>query len=222
MRRVAYLASALAIASASVSVFWTFGGTWLLDTVGGSIERLARTRSPSAVALGTATSLAKIGAGLLALALVRPWGRHVSDRMLKGANVIVSAVLVTWGGANVLIVGLALAGAVSPTDGLDERALRWHVFVWDLWFLVWGASLAIALSGFRRANRTTVGQRQAARGGGLPTSPSKFGRANWVQARAEMSVDTHSACPCGRASSRLTRPRRSNDRRRSTYQASTD
>jgi hypothetical protein len=40
VRRLAYLASALAIASAAVSVFWTFGGTWLLDTVGGSIEKL--------------------------------------------------------------------------------------------------------------------------------------------------------------------------------------
>ena len=65
------------------------------------------------------------------------------------------------GGANVLIGGLALAGVFSPADGLDERALRWHVFVWDLWFLVWGASVAIALSGFRRANRTT-----SARSGG--------------------------------------------------------
>ena len=51
-----------------MSVFWTFGGTWLLDTIGGSIEKLARTRSRSALALGTSTSQAKIGAGLLALA----------------------------------------------------------------------------------------------------------------------------------------------------------
>jgi hypothetical protein len=58
----------LAIASAAMSVFWTFGGTWLLDTIGGSIEKLARTRSLSALALGTATSQTKIGAGLLALA----------------------------------------------------------------------------------------------------------------------------------------------------------
>jgi hypothetical protein len=50
-----------------MSVFWTFGGTRLLDTVGGSIEKVARTRSLSALALGTATSQAKIGAGLLEL-----------------------------------------------------------------------------------------------------------------------------------------------------------
>jgi hypothetical protein len=174
LRRLAYLASALAIASASLSVFWTFGGTWLLDTVGGAIEKLARTRSPSALALGTATALAKIGAGLLALALVRPWGRYVPDRTLVGANVIVSAVLVTWGAANVLIGGLALAGAVSPADGIDERALRWHVFVWDLWFLLWGASLAIALSGFRRATgRRSASVRRPARSAASVVRPTK-------------------------------------------------
>ena len=113
----------------------------------------------------------RLAQALLALALVRPWGRHVPDRVLEGANVVVSAVLVPWGGANVLVGGLALAGAVSPADGLDQRALHWHVFVWDLWFLVWGASLTIALSGFRRANRTTVGQRRAVRGAGVPAGP---------------------------------------------------
>ena len=133
----------------------------------------------------------------------------------------VSAVLVLWGGANVLVGGLALMGAVSPADGLDQRALHWHVFVWDLWFLVWGASLTLALSGFRRENRTTVAQRRSARGAGEPAGPPNVGHTNWVEAKAEMSVDTHSACTCGRASSVSTRPRRSNDRRRPTYQAPT-
>lgn len=71
-----------------------------------------------------------------------------------------SVVLVTWGGVNVLAGALALAGAVSPADGLDERALRWHVFVWDLWFLLWGAALALALMGFRRAKWTTLRRRR--------------------------------------------------------------
>jgi hypothetical protein len=120
------------------------------------LEKLARTRSPSALVLGTATSLAKIGAALLTLALVRPWGRHLPDRLLVGANALVSMVLVTWGGASVLVGGLALLAAVMPADGIDERALRWHVFVWDLWFLVWGVALALALLGIRRVKWTTV------------------------------------------------------------------
>lgn len=86
MRRIAYAAAVLAFASAALSLFWTVGGSWLLDTVGGSVETLARTRSAAALAL-------------------------------------------------------------------DERVLRWHVFVWDLWFVVWGAALALALAGYWREHR---------------------------------------------------------------------
>jgi len=121
----------LALASAAVSLFWTLGGRWLLDTVGGAIEELARTRSLSALALGTATSLAKIGVALLALALVRPWGRHVPDRVLIRANAFVSAGLVTWDAANVLVGALVLTELSRPRMG-SMNALCWHVFVWDL------------------------------------------------------------------------------------------
>lgn len=51
-----------------------------------------------------------------------------------------------WGGANVVIGGLVLGGAIVPSTPVDEHALRWHVFVWDLWFLVWGALLAVAVA----------------------------------------------------------------------------
>ncbi|HJS96967.1 MAG TPA: DUF3995 domain-containing protein [Solirubrobacteraceae bacterium] len=148
LRQFAYVAAAMAIASAVPSVFWTLGGTLLLDTVGGSIERLARARSVSALVLGATTSLAKLGAALLALSLVRPWGRRVPWRL--AANALTSALLVTWGGANVIVGALALTRVVSPADGLDEYALRWHVYVWDPWFLIWGAALALALVSFRR------------------------------------------------------------------------
>jgi hypothetical protein len=45
VRRPAYAAAGLAFASAAVSLFWTLGGTLLLDTVRGAIEDLARDRS---------------------------------------------------------------------------------------------------------------------------------------------------------------------------------
>jgi hypothetical protein len=36
----------------------------------------------------------------------------------------------------VLVGGLVLVDVITPTGPVDEHALRWHVFVWDLWFLV--------------------------------------------------------------------------------------
>jgi hypothetical protein len=89
--------------SAAVSLFWTLGGTFMLDTVGGSIERLARERSAAALAVGTVTTLMKVGVGVLALALVQPWGVRVRRRLLLIASWGASGILLLWGGANVLL-----------------------------------------------------------------------------------------------------------------------
>jgi hypothetical protein len=35
---------------------------------------------------------------------------------------------------------------------VDRTALRWHVLVWDLWFLVWGLLLGVAAWQFGRAS----------------------------------------------------------------------
>jgi len=47
----------------------------------------------------------------------------------------------------VLVGALVLAGAIDPADPVDEHAMRWHVYVWDMWFLLWG--LALAFAGWR-------------------------------------------------------------------------
>ena len=55
-----------------------------------------------------------------------------------------SLVLVVSGGVLVLVGGLVLADLITPSAPVDEHALRWHVFVWDLWFLLWGMALRLA------------------------------------------------------------------------------
>jgi hypothetical protein len=62
----AYAACALAWLSAVPSFYWALGGTAGLDTVGGAIEQLARTRDPAGIALG-------LGAGVLKVAGCWRW-----------------------------------------------------------------------------------------------------------------------------------------------------
>jgi uncharacterized membrane protein len=140
----------VAFASAAVSLFWTLGGTLLLDTVGGAIEDMARDRSVAAIAVGTAVILLKAAAGVLALALTRTWRTAVGARLLLAANALASPALILWGGINVAVGALVLGEVIVPADDVDEHALRWHVFVWDLRFLVWGLSLALATACYRR------------------------------------------------------------------------
>jgi hypothetical protein len=46
-----------------------------------------------------------------------------------------------------------LAGVIRPAGPVDRTALRWHVLVWDLWFLVWGLLLGVAAWHYGRQSR---------------------------------------------------------------------
>jgi len=150
------MAATLAFASAALSLYWTFGGTLGLDELGGPFEKLARERSLGAFALGTVVVVLKVAAGLWALALVKPWGARLGRRLLLTPNGVAGAVLVLWGGANVLVGATVLSGVLTPSAPVDEYGLRWHVFFWDPWFLLWGLALALAVTGHRRQTRATV------------------------------------------------------------------
>ncbi len=150
----AYAAAVLAFAYAAVSVYWGLGGRLLLDTVGGSIEDTARRGGPAPAVLGLGAAVLKAGGGLVALALVRPWGRAVPRGWLLGCSAVASAVLVLYGGLLVVVGALVLSGGIHPAGAVDRTALRWHVMVWDLWFLVWGVLLTLATAGVWRARAT--------------------------------------------------------------------
>ena len=139
-----------------MSFYWAFGGSGLVSTVGGYVESFARHGGPGAELVAAAAALAKVAGGLLALALVRPWGRRVPRRWLLGVAAAAAIVLVLYGGAAVLAGALVLSGAVHPSGAVDRNALRWHVSLWDLWFLVWGLLLVVATEGYRRRTAPRV------------------------------------------------------------------
>jgi uncharacterized membrane protein len=106
------------------------------------------------VLLALAAAVAKAVGGLLALALVRPFRRVIPRGWLLAGSAAASALLVVYGGLNVLLGALVLSRIIHPAGNVDRTALRWHVGVWDLWFLVWGILLALATVGYRRRTAT--------------------------------------------------------------------
>jgi hypothetical protein len=154
----AYAAAVVAFAYALVSLYWAAGGHGLVSTVGGYVEQFARRGGAVPVLVALAAAVAKVAGGLLALALVRPWGRVVPRRWLLLGSAGASVLLVAYGGLNVLAGALVLAGVIHPAGSVDRTALRWHAGLWDLWFLVWGILLAVATIGYwrRTAHRSAT------------------------------------------------------------------
>src|SRR5215470_4297913 len=146
----AYAAAVVGFAYALVSLYWAVGGHRLVSTVGGYLERFARQGGAVPVLVALAAAAAKVACGLLALALVRPGGRVIPRRWLLAGSAAASVLLVGYGGLNVLAGALVLSGAIHPDGSVDRTALRWHVGVWDLWFLVWGILLALATVSYWR------------------------------------------------------------------------
>ena len=150
----AYAAATVAFGYALMSLYWALGGDARVSTVGGYVEPFPRRGGALPVLIALAATLAKLAGGLLALALVRPWGRMVPRRWLLSGSAGVSALLVVYGGLTVLLGALVLLGVIHPAGSVDRTALRWHVGVWDLWFLVWGILLALAIVGYWRRTAT--------------------------------------------------------------------
>jgi hypothetical protein len=97
------------------------------------------------------TGALKLVAAALALVLARPWGRRVPRRLVLTLAGLCAAMLTLYGG--LLEVGNALVAmrVVKMTQPIEWKALWWHLWVWDMSFLIWGILFALALRGFRRA-----------------------------------------------------------------------
>jgi hypothetical protein len=91
-----------------------------------------------------------VSGGLLGLALARPWGRRTSVPLERTA-LAADGLLMPYGGVLVAVGAVALTGALG--EPADRNALRWHVLLWDPWFLLWGLLLVVAALSRRRLSR---------------------------------------------------------------------
>ncbi|HEX6423089.1 MAG TPA: DUF3995 domain-containing protein [Acidimicrobiales bacterium] len=145
----AVTAAALGVGHALVSLYWALGGTGLLDTIGGDLERWGRERRPPLVAGLWAVVAVKLVVALVAPVLagvgagrLPPWFRTGVARALGW---VAAVTLVAYGGV-LTIVGLAVqSGAIDATADADHRALAWHAYLWDPWFLLWGLAFCASL-----------------------------------------------------------------------------
>jgi Protein of unknown function (DUF3995) len=138
-----YAACVWGLVFGGISFYWGLGGTLGLDTLGGMLEQMGRSRDPAIIAAVWVTGFLKVGGALLALALVQPWGRRLPRPLLLLLGSGAAAVLTLYGGVLVASEALVATGLVRPTH-VDWKPLLWHLYLWDMSFLVWGILFGLA------------------------------------------------------------------------------
>jgi hypothetical protein len=143
----AWAAAVLGAASAAMSAYWALGGTGLLGTVGGEIERWGRDRSAGVVVALGGIALLKlvvaVAAPVLAGAVDAPaW---MTSRVPRRLGWIAAVVLMLYGGVLTAAGLLIEAGVIEPAADADRHAIAWHTWFWDPWFFLWGVAFALAL-----------------------------------------------------------------------------
>lgn len=148
-----YAACGWGLIFAAISFYWGSGGRTLLDTIGGSIERMALAGDTSIYVAVWVTGLLKMVGAVLALALVQPWGRRLPRRLVALLGWVAAIFLTLYGGLLVLGDALVAVGVVKQSQPIVWKPLWWHLWVWDMSFFIWGLLFAVALWSFRRSVR---------------------------------------------------------------------
>jgi hypothetical protein len=146
----AYGAAAWAFAFAAVSAYWALGGELGRETIAADITRIPLANDPVVV---WATAGMKALVGMLALALVRPWGRLLPRPMLIAATWSAGLLLALYGGASLVDHGRMVAGLRPTPEVLGEQAARWHLLLWDPVWLLGGVLFLAAAWRHRRGWR---------------------------------------------------------------------
>lgn len=150
---------------AAVSAYWAVGGTALLATVGGVFERAGRSGGAGVAALLSLVVAIKLIAAALPLLALGTQAGCRWHRVVWALAWIDAAVLTAYGLLQTSAGLLVQANVIPASADADHRALTWHTYLWDPWFLVWGllASAALLLGHLRAGHHDVVAETPPAR-----------------------------------------------------------
>jgi hypothetical protein len=154
---------AVGLAYAAISVYWAVGGRWLLNTVGISLSQPGQAAHLAALLAVWGAAAVKAVAALLPLLAIgglaancSVWPRTANGGLRRLARVLtwIEAAILTGYGLVPTASGLLVqAGVITEAAHADRLALKWHAYLWDPWFLIWGIFVFLALWRSRPASQ---------------------------------------------------------------------
>ena len=144
------------LAYAAIIVYWAVGGRWLLNTVGISLSQPGQAGHLAALLAVWGAAAVKAVAAVLPLLAIGVWPRTANGGLRRLARVLTwieAAILVGYGLVLTASGLLVQAGMIESAAHADRLALKWHAYLWDPWFLIWGIFVFLALWRSRPASQ---------------------------------------------------------------------
>jgi hypothetical protein len=128
----AYTACGWALLFAALSFFWAAGGRTGLHP----LELEAAPSNVGWIIINLGAGIIKVIIGLLALALVQPWGRIIPRKLLRTCTWILGIGMVLYGGLGLISDVLHVTDLINdPTNG---KWFFWYLVLWDPWWVLGG------------------------------------------------------------------------------------
>jgi Protein of unknown function (DUF3995) len=183
---------AVGLAYAAISVYWAVGGRWLLNTVGISLSQPGRAGHLAALLAVWGAAGVKAVAAVLPLLAIGVWPRTANGGLRRLARMLTwveAAILVGYGLVLTASGLLVQSGVIKVAADADRLAMKWHAYLWDPWFLIWGIFVFLALWRSRPASQDHLpGRAPRAVQGYYSTAPASSSRCpGETVARMKMS-----------------------------------
>lgn len=142
---LAQIACIVGLVFAAASFYWALGGTWLLSTVSASLAEKSRTGEANLLLGAWVPGGLKVLAALVPLLALHRLTKSSWDRALWALASLEAGILTLYGMVLTTAGWLVQADLLHASADADHRALAWHAYLWDPWFLIWGLLVTAAL-----------------------------------------------------------------------------
>lgn len=141
-----------AILFGGLNLYWTFGGRWLTDRLGQSLQDGIAENDQQLMIANTAGGIGKLALGAIAIVTILPLAQRMPRFLLSIALAAPAVGIFLYGFLNWSIATTALLGFIETPSSVGEDALPWYVGLWEPIWMVGGVLLAITWWVWRKAH----------------------------------------------------------------------
>ncbi len=142
---VAQGACVVGLLFAAVSFYWGLGGTRMVDTVSATLAEKSRAGEANLLMTAWVPAGLKLLAAVVPILALHRLTRSPWDRAVWVLAWLAAGILTLYGLVLTTTGLLVQADLLHASADADHRALSWHAYLWDPWFLIWGLLVGVAL-----------------------------------------------------------------------------